>query len=130
MAGDKNMESQIDDLTNRIIKCIIQVHKALGPGFLENIYRNSLLIELAENNIDAETEKEIKIYYQNYEVGLHRLDILVENEVIIELKTVERLNKAHYAQIKSYLKATKLKTGILVNFAEEKADFRRIDLFQ
>jgi len=122
------MEYKEDDLTNKIIKCIIQVHKTLGPGFLESIYRKSLLIELHNNNINAETEKEIKIYYQDYEVGLHRLDIVVENEAIVELKTVEKLNKAHYAQIKSYLKATGLQRGLLVNFAEDKADFRRIDL--
>ena len=117
-----------DDLINRIIKCIIQVHKTLGPGFLEKIYRNCLLIELQNNTIHAENEKKIKIYYHNNEVGTHRLDILVENEVIVELKTVESLNKTHYAQIKSYLRATNLKTGILVNFSLEKADFRRINL--
>ena len=88
------MEYHSDHLTDVIIKCIIQVHKTLGPGFLENIYRKSLLIELQNNNIntetETETEKEIKIYYQNNEVGVHRLDIMVENEIIVELKTVEK----------------------------------------
>ena len=122
------MDYLTDSLTDKIIKCIIQVHKTLGPGFLENIYRNSLLIELKNNSIEAEIEKEVKVFYQENFVGLHRLDILVENEIIVELKTVEKINKAHYAQIKSYLKATKLKVGILVNFSDEKADFRRIEL--
>ncbi|MEW6619825.1 MAG: GxxExxY protein [bacterium] len=76
----------------------------------------------------VETEKEILIYYEGEEVGKHRLDILVESKVIVELKTVEELSKAHYAQVRSYLKATGVKVAILVNFAKEKADFRRVEL--
>jgi len=115
-----------DALTDLIIKCIIKVHKTLGPGFLENIYRKALFIELRNNNLEVENEKEIKIFYDNEEIGIHRLDILVGNKVIVELKTVESLHKSHYAQIRSYLKATNLTIGILVNFAGDKADFRRI----
>ena len=115
-----------DALTDLIIKCIIKVHKTLGPGFLENIYRKALFIELRNNNLEVENEKEIKIFYDNEEIGIHRLDILVGNKVIVELKTVESLHKSHYAQIRSYLKATNLAIGILVNFAGDKADFRRI----
>jgi GxxExxY protein len=113
-------------LTEIIIKCIIQVHKILGPGFLENIYRKALLIELKKNDLKVENEKEIQIFYKNELIGNHRLDILVEKKVIIELKTVENLHKMHYAQIRSYLIATDLKIGILVNFSDNKADFRRI----
>ena len=74
----------------------------------------------------VETEKEIKIYYEGREVGFHKLDIVVERQVVIELKTVEALGKVQYAQIRSYLKAAKLEIGLLVNFARERADFRRI----
>ncbi len=77
--------------------------------------------------LQVETEKEVIIYYEGEEVGKHRLDILVENRVIVELKTVEDLSKAHYAQVRSYLKATNLRIGFLVNFAGHKADFRRIE---
>jgi GxxExxY protein len=90
------------NLTNVIIQCIIKVHKELGPGFLESIYRNSLLIELTRFGLNIEKEKEVKIFYKGYEVGIHRIDILVENSIIIELKTVESLRKAHYSQIRSY----------------------------
>lgn len=121
------MGYQEDELTGTIIDCIIKVHKTLGPGFLESIYRKALLIELRRRGLSVETEKEVVIYYQGEEVGQHRLDILVENRAIIELKTVEELSKAHYAQVRSYLKATGLPVAILVNFAGEKADFRRID---
>ena len=76
----------------------------------------------------TETEKEVVIYYEGEEIGRHRLDVVVESKVLIELKTVEELSKAHYAQVRSYLKATSIKVVILVNFAKEKADFRRIAL--
>jgi GxxExxY protein len=71
-------------------------------------------------------EKEIPIYYGNFKVGFHKLDILVEGLVIVELKTVDALGAAQYAQIKSYLKAANLKIGLLANFAKERADFRRV----
>lgn len=119
--------SSQDVLTRRIIECIIRVHQVLGPGFLETIYRHALLIELRSRGLDTETEKEIVIRYEGRVVGKHRLDLLVEGQVIVELKTVEALNKVHYAQVRSYLKATGLKTALLVNFASDTADFRRID---
>ena len=115
-----------EKLTNTIIGCIIKVHQSLGPGFLENVYRRALMIELAKSGLHAETEKEILVLYEGQEVGRHRLDILVEATVIIELKTVDELARIHYFQLKSYLKASRLSLGILVNFAKEKADFRRV----
>ena len=95
-------------LTEVIIQCIINVHKALGPGFLENVYQRALVIELRSANLAVEVEKEVLIFYRGQEVGRHRLDLVVENSVIRELKTVEDLSKAHYAQVRSYLKATGL----------------------
>ena len=116
------------ELTNTIIECIIKVHKTLGPGFLESIYRNALKIELQKRNLNVEMEREFLIYYDSQEVGCHRLDILVENRVILELKTVNGLDASHYAQVRSYLKATNRKLALLVNFSRERADFRRIEL--
>ena len=86
------------------------------------------MIELKKNGIPAESEKEVTVHYEGEEVGLHRIDILVDDEVILELKTVEQLNRAHYGQLRSYLKATGLKVGLLVNFSKERADFRRIEM--
>ena len=121
------INSEIDSLTERIIPCIIKVHQTLGPGFLESIYRNALIIELDRFGLRAKMEKAIPVYYEGTEVGRHRLDILVEDVVILELKTVEHLGKSHYAQIRSYLKASGLKVGMLVNFAKDRADFRRVE---
>ena len=109
----------INDLTDRVVRSIIEVHKTLGPGFLESVYRKAFLIELRDNDLRAETGKEVPVGYKGREVGLHRLDILVEGQLIIELKTVEDLSKAHYAQVRSYLKATGLPVALLVNFSKE-----------
>ena len=121
------MRYACDRITQRIIACIIKVHQILGPGFKESIYRNSLLIELEKNNLCSETELEFLVFYDDREVGKHRLDLVVERTVVVELKTVDHLTRAHYAQLRSYLKATCFSVGILVNFATEKADFRRLD---
>ena len=100
----------------------------MGPGFLENLYRRALLIEMEKTGLTADTEKEVTIYYSGVVIGIHRLDLLVEKSVIVELKTVDNLSRAHYAQVRSYLKATGLRVAILVNFAKERADFRRIEI--
>ncbi len=118
---------RMDGLTERIISCIIQIHQTLGPGFMEKVYRRALLLELTKQGLATETEKEVIIYYDGQQVGRHRLDLIVEGKVILELKTAERLVHAHYAQVRSYLKATGLQVGILVNFSGERADFRRIE---
>ena len=116
-----------DSTTQKIIQCILKVHSVLGPGFLESIYRNALTLELRASGMAAETEAEVKIMYEGQLVGRHRLDILVENKVVVELKTVEKLGRIHYAQVRSYLKATNLNVAILADFAKESADFRRIE---
>jgi GxxExxY protein len=116
-----------DRLTGRVIQCIIHVHQTLGPGFLESVYRRALLIELRKQDLTTEAEKEVVVYYDGRKVGRHRLDLLVEGQLILELKTVEALSKAHYAQVRSYLRATRLNVALLVNFADDRADFRRVE---
>ena len=116
-----------DKLTQTIIACIVKVHKVLGPGFLESVYRRALVIELRRSGLAVEVEKEVVIFYEGEEVGRHRLDLIVERRVILELKTVEDLSQAHYAQVRSYLKATGLAVALLVNFSKERSDFRRIE---
>lgn len=94
-----------NDLTEKIINACINVHKELGPGFLESIYHNALKIELERQNIVFESEKFVKVKYLGNEVGIHRIDLFVESDIVLELKTVEDLNKKYYAQVRSYLKA-------------------------
>ncbi len=117
-----------EELTETIIHCAIAVHQELGPGFIESVYQNAMILELVNRGLHIETEEEICIYYAGKLVGKHRLDLLVSGRVIVENKAIEELTKVDYARLRSYLKATNLRVGILTNFAKERADFRRVEL--
>jgi GxxExxY protein len=119
---------KLDDLVYKVIGCMIEVHKRLGPGFLEKVYRKAVEIELRLQGLKSESEKQISLEYRGENVGTHRLDLFVENELVVELKTVETLHKKHYAQVRSYLKATGKPVGLLVNFADFQLDARRVEL--
>jgi GxxExxY protein len=109
------MEEQ-DTLTERIIGAAIEVHRTLGPGLLESIYREALLIELRLRGIAAEREVEVDVIYKGHVIKGQRLDILVAREVVVELKAVAKLPDVATAQALSYLKATGLKRALLLNF--------------
>jgi GxxExxY protein len=113
-------------LTGKIISAAIEVHRSLGPGFIESVYQNALKNELELRQLDFEEEKQIEILYKNTQVGLHRMDLVVKGEVVVELKAVEEISKVHIAQAISYLKATNLKIGLILNFAKSKIDIRRV----
>jgi GxxExxY protein len=116
------------ELTGQIITGIINVYKALGPGFDVSVYRNALMIELRNEELPAEAEEEIVVEYEGEEVGTYSLDILVEETVVLVLKTVPRLGKVDYAETRACLRAAGLEVGLLVSFAGETADFRRVEL--
>jgi GxxExxY protein len=116
-----------DDLMPIVIDAIRHVHRVLGPGFLEGIYQRALLLELRKRGVEVATERSFVVRYDNQEIGRHRLDMVVANRIIVELKTVPELSKAHYAQVRSYLRATGLPLALLVNFSKEQADWRRIE---
>ncbi len=120
-------KEKLEKLTNKIIGCCIDVHKELGPGFLEKIYHRALEIRFAEAGISFESEKEISIYYHSKLVGTHNLDFMIEKEIVLELKTVKEIHKKYYAQVRSYLKATNKEIGLLINFADFKLDARRVE---
>jgi GxxExxY protein len=117
---------QFDDLSKKIIGAAIQVHRELGPGFLESIYEEALKVEFSEHRFHYDAQKEIKIKCLGVEVGLHRLDLIVENKIIVELKAVKEFNDIHFAQLRSYLKATGLKVGLLLNFGKPSLEIKRI----
>jgi len=114
------------ELTAKIIECAYKVHNSLGFGFLEAVYQNALLIELLKAGLRAEKEKKIQVYYDNQLVGDYIADIIVENEVILELKSVKELHPAHEAQLINYLKATGIEVGLLMNFGESVEIKRKI----
>ncbi len=125
IAGEKE-KHQFEELSKKIIGAAINVHRALGPGFLESIYEEALKIELSEHRLHYDSQKEIKIKYLGLDIGLHRLDLLVENIIIVELKAVKELADIHFAQLRSYLKATSLKVGLLLNFAKPTLEIKRV----
>jgi GxxExxY protein len=115
-----------EELSRKIIGAAIDVHSELGPGFLESIYEEALKVEFREHGFHFDAQKEIKIEYLGAVVGIHRIDLLVENEIIIELKAVKELMDIHFAQLRSYLKATGLKVGLLFNFAKPTLEIKRV----
>ena len=114
------------DLTAKIIECAYKVHNTLGFEFLEAVYQNALLIELLKVGLHAEKEKKIQVHYDSQLVGDYMADIIVENKIILELKSVKDLHPAHSAQLINYLKATGMEIGLLINFAESVQIKRKI----
>ncbi len=116
----------INDVTYTINGAVFEVNRVLGPGFLEKVYENALLIELRSRGLKAESQVQIKVLYKEDVVGEYIADILVEESVIVELKTVESLEKIHEAQLLNYLRATGIHLGLLVNFKHPKAEVKRL----
>ena len=103
-------------LAHRVIGAAIEVHRHLGPGFLESIYKKAMEHELTTSGLLVEREKEILVPYKDIQIAGQRLDLLVGGRIIIELKAVESIAPIHEAQLISYLKATQLRLGLLINF--------------
>ncbi len=108
---------EFDDLSNRVIGCAIEVHRHLGPGLLESAYEQCLAHELSRNNIGFQLQLAQPVRYKDILLDCgYRLDVLVENQIIIELKSVERLLGIHEAQLLTYMKLAEIKIGLLMNF--------------
>lgn len=118
------------ELSERIIGAAIKVHTHLGPGFIESIEENALVIELRNAGLFVVQQHEVIIKYSGTEVGRHRLDLFVENTFVVELKAIKNLEDIHFAIVKSYLKATGLQHGLILNFAQTKLEARRVMLSQ
>ena len=108
-----------NQIATKILYCALEVHKALGPGLLENAYQECLYYKLVKEGLDVVKEKPVPLIFEEVRMDCgYRLDLLVENKVVIELKSVEALNEVHLAQILTYLKLGKYKLGLLINFNE------------
>jgi len=119
---------KLNDITYVINGAVFEVNDILGPGFLEKVYENALLVEFKRQGLKAKNQVPIKVTYKGEVVGDYTADLLVEDEVIVELKTAENLDRSHEAQLLNYLKATGLHVGLLVNFKHKKADIKRMVL--
>ena len=115
-----------DETSGKVIAAAIEVHKQLGPGFLESIYEQALMIEFGKRGIRYSRQHEIEVMYDDQPVGKHRLDFLVESEIVLELKTVKDIIDEHFVFVRSYLKAVEKKHGLIINFAKPTLEVKRV----
>jgi GxxExxY protein len=115
---------ELEDLTRIIIGAAMEVH--LGPGFLESIYRNALSRELLLRGLASNAEFEVQVKYKDFVVGRHRLDLVVESQVIVELKAAHGFTEVYFSQGLSYMKATNLPVSLIVNFGESSLTWKRL----
>jgi GxxExxY protein len=116
------------ELCYQIVGAAMDVHNTLGPGFLEKVYENALMVAFRQSGVAAIQQAGVEVSYRGELVGLYLADILVEHRVILELKVVEAINDIHRAQAINYLKATGLRLAIIINFAGKKLQWERIVL--
>jgi GxxExxY protein len=115
----------VEPLVKTVIECSKNIRRHLGPGYLESVYKNAMLVELKKNGLSYEIEKPISVYYEDVLVGDFKADIVVEKVLILELKAVQSLHMAHEIQLVNYLTATGIDDGLLINFGSEELQFKR-----
>ena len=114
------------ELSYAIIEIALEIHNTIGPGFTENIYETAFACELENHQILFEQQKPIQVFYKNHPVGVYRLDFLIDQKIIVELKAVNTLNDLFKQQLNSYLKAADLKLGLLINFGSKRLEHIRV----
>lgn len=125
---DEKIERELSgaELTRTVLGCCFEVMKELGPGFLEKIYKNALLLTMKEKGLLVETEKPFEVVFRNKVIGRFNADLVVEGTVIVELKCCEILIREHQAQLFNYLKTSGLPIGLLINFRRRKLEYQRL----
>ena len=114
-----------DQLITEVIECAKRIRRQLGPGFLEKVYKNAMVVELRKLKLNFETEKLIQVLYDGIVVGEYRTDIIVEGRLILELKATQDLSIANEVQLVNYLTSTQIDDGVLINFGADKLQFKR-----
>ena len=122
------MGHEFEAISGQVIEAAIHVHRELGPGFLESVYESAMKVALRRRGIIYESQKEVTVVFEGEEVGVHRLDLVIGGQIVAELKAVKALEDVHFAQVRSYLKATGLRVGLLMNFHAPTLIVRRIVL--
>ena len=123
---ERQRRLELGGLTEEVIGAAIEVQKSLGVGFLETVYEAALAVELRQRGIVFQSQVRVPILYRGVVVGIHRLDLLVEETLVVELKVSKSLENIHFAVVRSYLRASKLKHGLLINFATCPLEIRRV----
>jgi GxxExxY protein len=125
-ADIKDKKYKHKEITEKIIKCSFEVQNNLGCGFLEKVYHKALLHEFKTENLKVEHQKVFKIFYKDKEVGIYMPDFVVDDKIIVEIKSVEFLTKTHKAQLLNYLKAANYEVGLILNFFNPRLEYKRI----
>lgn len=115
-----------EDVSKIILDSAYEVHRIIGTGFLEKVYENALKYELEIRGLKCEAQKAIEVYYKDITAGHYYADLVIDNKIIVELKSVSSLSSEHFAQLLNYLKGTGYRLGILINFGNSKLEFKRI----
>ena len=119
-------EAYCNAITEQIIGCAYKVANCLGPGFLEKVYENALCYEVGQCDLKVEQQFPINVIYEGIIVGEYSADLVVQDEIIVELKAVKALDPSHFAQCMNYLKGTGKKVCLLINFGSQKVEIRRV----
>jgi GxxExxY protein len=119
-------ELRDSNITDAIIASAIAAHRELGPGFIESVYEQVLAVEFALQGIAFIRQKPIPLFYRDHQIGEHRLDFLVESKIVVELKAIDSLENVHFAIVRSYLKATGLADGLILNFSTMPLTVKRV----
>lgn len=117
---------EVNDITHKIIGCAMKVHNALGSGFPEVIYQRALGIEMTDNTLNFEQEKDMPIKYNGHYIGSRRVDFFVENCIMLEIKAFEKIEDVHKNQAINYLEVYNIADGLLINFGAASLDFKRV----
>jgi GxxExxY protein len=120
------MTMVLEELTSKILEACFEVANELGHGFLESVYRRALVVALRQKGLSVETEVSLQVMFRGQPVGDFCADLIVERQVLVELKAVRALAPEHQAQVINYLKATGIDVGLLVNFGTPKIEFKRL----
>lgn len=120
------MPLEHEELTGTVIGAAIEVHKSLGPGFLESVYENALTIELRSRSVPFQRQLAIPVLYRGAEVGMHRLDMFVDGKIVVELKALKEVTDVHFAVVRSYLRAVQRDHGLILNFSKRTLEVKRV----
>jgi GxxExxY protein len=115
-ASEGGRVNESDPLTERIIGCAIEVHRQLGPGLLESAYERAMCVELRESALRYECEVVVPVVYKGHDIGDYRVDLIVEDTVVVEIKSVDRMDRVFDAQVLTYMRVTGTRVGLLINF--------------
>ena len=124
----KSGKLQDEDLSQEIIGAAIEVHRSLGPGFLESLYEEALCIELDNLGIPYERQKTLEIRYRDHKIGEHRLDLLIASKLVVELKAIKEIEPIHFTIVRSYVKASNATSGIILNFSTMPLTIKRVGM--